>query len=221
MKKNTKPSWTLVIGDKNLSSWSLRPWLVLRASQIPFKEVLIRLDRPDTTQKIQKYSGLGKVPVLVVGDLKIWDSLAISEFVAEHAHESCELWPQQLETRALARSYVAEMHSGFESMRSQLSMDINLKIKVNHLTSGTVGDIQRVLLLWKTALDLHKGRFLFGDQFGVVDAFYAPVVLRFLSYGITIVDKKVNAYMKRVTTYGPLSEWIAAASRERPQISRF
>lgn len=205
----------IYIGDKNLSSWSMRPWLVLNQSGLKFSEHKILLDTPKTEANLKKNSPSMKVPVLQFGDLKIWDSLAICEFIAELAPDK-NLWPSDPFERALARSYVSEMHSGFTSLRGQLSMDIRLRMKINHLSPATLSDIRRILSLWKSALKNSKGPFLFGE-FGIVDAFYAPVVCRFISYGISIKDPVILKYMKTVTSQPHVSKWIAAAHKEKNQ----
>ncbi len=209
----------LVIGDKNLSSWSMRPWLVLKKSGLPHKETQILLDRPNTAREIQKHSPSGKVPVLHHGKTTVWDSLAIAEYLAELAPEA-QLWPRQASQRAVARSYVAEMHSGFSSLRSQLSMDIQLRIQIRHLTSGTISDIERILELWQLALKASGGPFLFGN-FGIVDAFYAPVVMRFVSYGIKIKNKQVLKYLEKIQNDNDVADWVREAKKEKPYFVEF
>jgi glutathione S-transferase len=209
MKKNY-----LVIGDYNLSSWSLRPWLVLKNSQLPIKVEQILLDRPTTAQQIKKYSPSGRVPVLHYGGVRIWDSLAICEFLAELAPEK-KLWPEDPMHRAIARSLVCEMHSGFQSLRSQLSMDINLRMNINHLNSSTVEDIKRIIHIWDQSIQNNGGPYLFG-HFTIADAFFAPVVMRFNSYGIKVENKNAIAYMQTIRSNKYMKEWIANAKRERP-----
>ena len=202
----------LAIGDKNLSSWSMRPWLALKTSKLSFEEKNIVLDRPDTAENIRKYSPSGRVPVLIHGKTTIWDSLAICEYIAELAPEA-ELWPELRHERAHARSIASEMHSSFSAIRSQLSMDIRLRMQVNHLTSDTVADIRRVVAIWKECLSKSSGPFLFG-KFTIADAFYAPIVMRFRSYGIDVLDKAPKDYMENVCNYAPVQEWVAGAERE-------
>ncbi len=207
----------LVIGNKNLSSWSLRPWLVLRASGLKFKEINIELDLPETTKNILQYSPTGKVPVLIHGDLHIWDSLAISEYIAELAVDLApekKLWPVDIHDRAMARAYVAEMHSGFTSLRSQLSMDISLRMNIKHLLPGTINDINRIISIWDTTLTNSKGPFLFGE-FGIIDAFYAPVVFRFQSYGIKIKNKKIQKYMQAILKLEIVQDWVKSSQNEK------
>ena len=210
----------LVIGDKNLSSWSLRPWLVMKASGLACEEILVRLDRPGTSAELAKYSASKKVPVLIDGGIPIWDSLAICERIAELVPNK-ELWPKASLDRAIARSYVAEMHSSFQNLRSQLSMDVSLQMSIKHLTGGTIEEINRILTLWASALGNYKSRYLFGDNFGIVDAFYAPVVLRFKSYGIKIEAESIQSYMEQVLSYTHLVDWIAAAKSESYENQKF
>lgn len=210
-------SLSLVIGDKALSSWSMRPWLALKASGLPFKEIKIPLDWPNTKKRILKYSPSGKIPVLIHGKHRIWDSLAICEYIAELAPQ---LWPAESGERALARSMVSEMHSSFQSLRDQLSMDLQMKTKILHLTPQTIRDIERILLLWQQALKKSKGPFLFGE-FSIADAFYAPVVFRFLSYGIDIKNKSALKYMKHIQAHPAVKSWYQAAQKEKPFTSKF
>lgn len=209
----------IVIGDQNLSSWSMRPWLALKASGLPHKQIKILLDRPDTARKIAEHSPTGKVPALRHGDLTVWDSLAICEYIAELAPDK-NLWPQNPQWRALARSYVAEMHSGFHSLRNQCGMDINLKINMNHLLPQTVNDIQRITAMWSQALKMSGGPYLFGE-FGIVDAFFAPVVTRFETYGIDVRDPQLRRYIQTVLKNPHMKEWIAGAKKEKPYRLRF
>lgn len=203
----------LVIGDKNLSSWSMRAWLAAKASKLQIEEILIPLDQPQTKTEIQKWSPSGRVPCLIDGDLQIWDSLAICEYLAELSDQ--KLWPKNPKERALARAYVSEMHSGFPGLRSQLSMDLRLKIEVRHLTAQTIADIERILFLWTQALKKSKGPFLFGE-FGIVDAFYAPVVFRFLSYGIQIKSEMIRKYMAEIQSHKHVKNWYKDGLAEKP-----
>lgn len=203
----------LIIGDKNLSSWSMRAWLVMKASELAFEENLILLDQPDTKMLLEQASPSSRVPCLIHNDLKIWDSLAICEYLSDLAPEK-NLWPQDKRQKAIARSYVAEMHSGFVSLRSQCSMDIRLKMEIRHLAPGTVDDIQRIIHLWKEALQNSGGPFLFA-KFGIVDAFYAPVVFRFLSYGIQIDSELIRKYMTEIQNNIYVREWVAEAHKEK------
>jgi glutathione S-transferase len=210
-----KEALSLVIGDKNLSSWSMRPWLVLKASGIPFKEIKIQLDTPSSKKEIAKHSPSGRVPTLIHGKTTVWDSLSICEYIAELAPDK-NLWPQNPAHRAVARSIVAEMHSGFAGLRNQLSMDIKLNIQLNHLTGDTIADIKRVLHIWHHSIKTNKGPFLLGKDFGIADAFYAPVVMRFKSYGIDVQDPLCLKYMKAISEYPAVREWVAEAKKEKP-----
>jgi len=209
----------IVIGDKNLSSWSMRPWLVLRSSGLPFRERRVLLDRPNTKRLLRQVSPTGRVPVLIHGKIKVWDSLAICEYLHELAPDQ-NLWPKSATDRALARSYVAEMHSGFQALRNQLSMEIQLRRKITHLMPDTVQDIKRILVLWRAALKRSGGPYLFG-AFGIVDAFYAPVVMRFASYAVDVRDPLINQYRKTMQKNPAVREWVAEAKKEKPLYLRF
>ncbi len=209
--------YTLVIGTKNWSSWSLRPWLALRATGAPFEEIVIGLRRPDTQDQIRKYTGSGRVPVLKIAEagktLTIWDSLAICETLAER-HPQAQLWPKDWDRRAQARAYAAEMHSGFADLREQLSMDFVRKIATPQLREETKKQIARIIGAWSDALSRHggEGGFLFGG-FSIADCMYAPVVSRFHSYGIE-VPAAVRAYMDRVLALPSMRDWAKASQGE-------
>lgn len=208
-----KPVFELIIGDKAYSSWSMRAWLIAVQSGLPFKETMIKLDAAKTAEQINKHSPSGKVPVLKHGKIQVWDSLAIAEYLHELSPEA-QLWPSDPALRALARSFTAEMHSGFQNLRSQLSMDLQLKTQARHLTAGTITDIHRILDMWKMALRQSEGPFLFGD-FCIADAFFAPVVFRFKSYGIQIKDKGLQTYMKNIEDHHGVQFWVAEALKEK------
>jgi len=168
----------LVIGNKRYSSWSMRPWLVLKAFGIPFEEVRILLDRPDTSSKIAEYSLAGRVPVLISGEMTIWDSLAICEFLAEQ-YPLMNLWPEDLAARAMARSICAEMHAGFSALRHEMSMDIQAYLPGQGRTAGSQSDIGRISEIWENCLSRFGAHaYLFGE-FSIADAYFAPVVMRF------------------------------------------
>lgn len=210
---SNKPVFDLVIGDKTFSSWSMRAWLVAVQSGLPFREINVQLDTKTTAQQIAKHSPLGKVPVLRHGKITVWDSLAIAEYLHELSPQA-QLWPADPELRAMARGYAAEMHSGFSSLRSQCSMDLRLKTKLTHLHKGTIADIERILEMWKVALKDNGGPYLFGE-FCIADAFFAPVVFRFLSYGIEIKDKKVLEYMDNIQEHHGVQFWVEEARKEK------
>lgn len=207
-----EPGLTLVIGNKNYSSWSMRPWVAMVAFNIPFHEVRVLLDQPDTSNKIAAFSAGGRVPVLLAGEMTIWDSLAICEYLAEQFPEK-HLWPQDVAARAMARSVCAEMHSGFSSLRSVMSMNIKGSYPGKGRTPGAQADIGRISEIWEECLSRfgHTG-FLFGE-FTIADAYYAPVVMRFHTYGVTL-PPALNAYCERVRSHPAVARWITEALAE-------
>lgn len=210
---SNKPVFDLVIGDKAYSSWSMRAWLVAVQSGLPFREINVPLDSAKTAAAIAKHSPSGQVPLLKHGKVKVWDSLAIAEYLHELSPQA-KLWPEDPGVRAVARSYAAEMHSGFTSLRTQLSMDLQLKSNARHLFPATISDIQRILDMWKFALKQSQGPYLFGD-FTIADAFFAPVVFRFISYGIQIKDKTILAYMENIQEHHGVQFWVEEALKEK------
>ena len=204
---------TLVIGDKNYSSWSLRPWLLMRQFGIAFNELLLPLDTTEFQQRIGRYSPTGRVPALHIGDEVIWDSLAICETVNER-WLSGRAWPADPKPRAAARSAAAEMHSGFSALRSQLSMDCKRRPGVPGWDAAAARDIARIEALWS---DLRSrfggaGEFLCGE-FGIVDAMFAPVCVRFRGYGPALGATALD-YMRLVLDLPAMREWQAAAEAE-------
>jgi glutathione S-transferase len=207
-----EPGLTLVIGNKNYSSWSMRPWVAMHAFNIPFQEVRVLLDQSDTANKIAAYSACGRVPVLLAGEMTIWDSLAICEYLAEQFPEK-HLWPQDVAARALARSVCAEMHAGFSSLRSTMSMSIKGSYPGKGRTPGTQADIGRISEIWEECLSrFGHHQFLFGE-FSIADAYYAPVVMRFQTYGVTL-PPALNAYCARVRAHPAVARWITEALAE-------
>jgi glutathione S-transferase len=202
----------LVIGDKNYSSWSMRPWLLVKHFGIPFEEVLIELDEPDTKASILAFSASGKVPCLVTDDgFAVWDSLAIAETLAERFPQHA-LWPRDANARARARSVSAEMHSGFDELRTHMPMNIR-KIKPGAgATPGALADVARIDALWRECLAASGGPFLFGE-FSIADAMYAPVVMRFNSYQPKL-SPEAAAYAQRVSALPAVAEWVEAGRRE-------
>jgi len=204
-------SLTLVIGNKNYSSWSLRPWLFMKHMGVEFQEVLIPLDTPETREQIDHYGPSGRVPVLRQGALCVWDSLAICEYVAELSGKG---WPQAREARAVARAVSAEMHSGFSTLRSLWPMNARTRNRRTAVAAGLEADIERIDEIWNDC----RGRFggggpwLFGE-YSVADAMYAPVVLRFNTYGARI-SQTARWYMASVLEDAPLQEWLQAAKQE-------
>ena len=208
---------TLVIGNKNYSSWSMRPWVAMTAFAIPFTEVRILLDQPDTQSRIAEFSAAGRVPVLVAGEMSIWDSLAICEYVAEQFPEK-HMWPQDVAARAMARSIVAEMHSGFADLRNAMSMNIRASLPGRGRTPNAQADIGRICEIWEECLArFGHHRFLFGD-FSIADAFYAPVVMRFKTYGVSLAPA-LQAYCKRVESHPAVARWINEALAETERAS--
>jgi len=205
----------LVIGNKAYSSWSLRPWLVLKQAGLAFAETVIPLRRSDSAVRIADHSPTGRVPCLVHDGLAIWDSLAICEYVAELAPDA-ELWPADRAARAVARSVSAEMHSGFVPLRSSMPMDLKRDRKGQGMTDATAADIARIEALWADARARFGtpagGPFLFGT-FTIADAMFAPVVTRLETYGVA-VSPESRAYMDAVLALPALREWIAAAKDE-------
>jgi glutathione S-transferase len=211
---------TLVIGNKNYSSWSLRPWLVLKQFGIPFTEIRIPLYGSDTKEKILRHSPAGKVPVLHDGDITVWDSLAICEYLAEHFPEQ-QLWPAPPAARALARSICAEMHTGFADLRQHMNMNIRGHFPGKGMTPEVAQDIERIQAIWRDcrARTAHGGSYLFG-AFSIADAFFAPVVSRFVTYAPAL-DDNARTYMQAVLALPTLQEWIAAAKAETETIPAF
>lgn len=192
-------AFTLVIGDKNLSSWSLRPWLLLRMLGAPFEEVPIRLDQPETKAEILRHSPAGRVPVLKHDGLAIWDTLAIVEYLGELYPG--RVWPEAAAERARARSLAAEMHAGFADLRNELPMDIGSRKHGHAYGDGAARDIARIAEIWSEA----KGQFLFGG-FGGVDAMYAPVATRFVTYGVAL-PAAAQRYADALLGLSPMREW--------------
>ena len=206
---------TLVVASKNYSSWSLRAYLALAHTGQPFREVLIVLDEPSTAANIAQYSPSGRVPALRHGTIAIWDSLSICEYLAE-TFPQARLWPQEREVRAVARSVVAEMHSGFSNLRQNMSMDIRARKPGKGRAPGVAEDIARIQALWNDcrARFGQGGPFLFG-HFTIADAFYAPVVTRFVTYGVEM-DAVSQAYRDTILELPALKTWTEAALKEPP-----
>lgn len=201
----------LITGDKRFSSWSLRPWVLMKVAGIPFEEEFIRLRQPDSKANILKRSPSGKVPTLIDGDLVVPDSLAICEYLAERFPEK-KLRPEDRVARARARAIVAEMHSGFPDLRNELSMDILATVPTPDLSDGAKTDVARVQAIWKEALTRSGGPFLFGE-FTIADAFYAPVVTRFLTYSVAM-DDVVRRYADTIMALPAMAEWKAGAEAQ-------
>ncbi len=202
----------LVIGNKNYSSWSLRPWLAMKMLGLAFEEKRIPLYGPGSTAQILAYSPSGKVPCLIDGEAVVWDSLAILEYLAERHPR---LWPSAREDRAKARSLAAEMHEGFPNLRTHMSMNVRKRYPGKGRAPEVVPELERVSAIWSGA----KGPFLFGE-FGAVDAMYAPVALRFRTYEVSLTGAAA-AYCEALLALAPMREWIQAAEHEAESIPKF
>jgi glutathione S-transferase len=212
------PNYTLVIGDKNLSSWSLRPWLALKQCGIPFTERRIRLRQPESKAAILAQSPSGKVPVLQTDGLVVGDSLAILEFLAER-HPNCGLWPKDAEARALARSFAAEMHAGFPTLRNDMSMDLMARLPTPPIGDELSSEIARIVAIWRETRRRYgaNGPFLFGG-FTNADAMFAPVATRFRTYGVDLArfgdDGSAAAYGEAILALPAMGEWTKGAEAE-------
>ena len=212
---------TLAIGNKNYSSWSMRPWMALKAAGIAFDEVEIPLyTGPADKQRILDFTPSGKVPVLVDGDVTVWDSLAIIEYLAERFPEA-GLWPQDVASRAHARSISAEMHSGFMALRNECGMNIHRPIRAKPLSDDAKANIARIQEIWTDCRAKYAGQgpYLFGAFTGA-DAMFAPVVHRFRTYAIDLTPP-VRDYMETMLANAAFQEWTTAALAETLVIERF
>ena len=209
---------TLVVGNKNYSSWSLRPWLAMKVLGLEFEERRVSLYVPGAKEQLLGCSPAGKVPILIDGERRIWDSLAILEYLAE-SHPS--LWPAAPAARALARSISAEMHSGFAALRQHMSMNIRKRHPGKGRTPESLADVARIVAMWSDCRARFgaAGPFLFG-AFGAADAMYAPVVLRFRTYAVEL-RPPCRAYADAVLALPALGEWIDAAGRETESLPQF
>jgi glutathione S-transferase len=210
----------LAIGNKNYSSWSMRPWLALRANDIPFVETVIPLytDDPADKERILSFSRAGKVPVLVDGDITVWDSLAIIEYVAERFPEK-KLWPDDVAARAHARAVCAEMHSGFMALRNECGMNLHRPVRAVTLSADAKANVARIEQIWRECRARYGGPFLFG-RIGAADAMYAPVVHRFRTYAIE-VSPETRAYMDTMMALPAFQEWTRDGIAETMLIARF
>jgi glutathione S-transferase len=203
----------LIIGNKNYSSWSLRPWIAMKVAGIAFEEEVISLDAPDFKARVGKVSGTGKVPALVDGGIHVWESLAILEYLAEK-FPAAGLWPADPSARAEARAIAAEMHAGFAAMRRHLPMNVWRPVKRRELTPEVEANVGRIEAVWTGCRRRFGagGPFLFGG-FGAADAMYAPVVSRFHTYAVA-VPPVARAYMDAVMALPAWGEWRSAAIKE-------
>ena len=211
---------TLVIGNKNYSSWSLRPWLFLKHHDIAFEEIRIPLYREDTAARIAEYSPAGKVPVLQDGDITVWESLAILEYLAERFPDT-HGWPSEPAARAEARAVAAEMHAGFPALRNHCGMNCRRPPAAKSLPEAVRKDVARIEQLWQVCRERHGGGgpWLFGG-FSIADAMYAPVALRFHTYRLASSDA-TGAYVQAVLAHPAVQAWMAAAVSEAETIAAF
>jgi glutathione S-transferase len=217
-RRMAETGYTLVIGDKNFSSWSLRPWLAMKAAGIPFAEEHVRLRQKETKQAILRHSPAGKVPALKSGGEVVWDSLAILEFLAER-HPDKYLWPEDPAARAAARSISAEMHAGFATLRNDMPMDLLARLPSPPIGEALASDIRRVVAIWKDARARFGsgGPYLFG-AFTNADAMYAPVATRFRTYGVDLAafgdDGTASAYAGAILAMPAMAAWTEGAEAE-------
>lgn len=210
--------YTLVIGNKAYSSWSLRPWLLMRHAGIAFDEVRIALYQGDYWEKLAQYSAAVKVPVLVDGDITVWDSLAICEYLAER-HADRSLWPAVAAARAHARAISAEMHSGFQALRSRMPMNVRASFPGAGRTPEAMQDVERIDALWSDSLQRYGGPFLCG-AFSIADAMYAPVATRFETYAV-VLSPPAGAYKDRLLALPAMRQWYEEARLESEVLPQY
>ncbi|MDB9312463.1 glutathione S-transferase family protein [Spirulina sp. CS-785/01] len=210
---------TLVIGNKNYSSWSLRSWLAMKQARLDFQEVRILLDTHKTHQEIRQYSPSGRVPVLLHDKMRIWESLAICEYVAETL--APQLWPSDPNAKAVARSVSAEMHAGFADLRRSMPMDCRSRFPGMGMNPSVQADINRIIEIWRHCRQTfgQGGDFLFGD-FSIADAMFAPVISRFVTYDVPL-DPISGAYARAVWELPAMQDWLYEASQEVEVIPSF
>jgi glutathione S-transferase len=212
---------TIYLGNKNYSSWSLRPWLVLKRTAVAFDEVVIPLYQSGSRETVLKYSPSGRVPALRHGDLTVWESLAICEYLAE-TFPNFELWPSDQAARARARSVSAEMQSSFRALREHFPMNVRSSFPNREFDPEIQADINRIMAIWRdcrTRYGEGKGDFLFG-QFTIADAMFAPVVTRFRTYKIEL-EREAEVYCDTIMALPAMQEWIAAAKNEPMIVEAF
>ena len=204
----TRP--VLVIGNKNYSSWSLRPWLLLRQHGVMFDEMRLPLDTPEFAGAIPRWSPSGRVPALRHGELVVWDSLAITEYLAERYGR---VWPLDPEARAFARCAAAEMHSGFSGLRNACSMVVGIRVELNEIGPALAADLERITALWTEGLSRFGGPFLAGKRFTAADAFFCPVAFRAQTYNI-LTEGVAGHYVQTLLDLTAMREWYNAALAE-------
>ncbi|WP_140919694.1 glutathione S-transferase family protein [Limnobaculum xujianqingii] len=202
--------YQLYIANKNYSSWSLRPWILLSQLGIPFEECIVPFDTGSNWEKFRRFSPSGKVPCLVDDQTIVWDSLAIAEYLAESYPE---VWPDSREARAWARCASAEMHSGFSVLRNSCPMSVGVRIRPHQLSESLITELARLSELWEQGLNQFGGPFLAGKKFTAVDAFFAPVAFRIQSYDLP-VSPAAKAYAERLLNLQSMMEWEEEALKE-------
>lgn len=208
---------TLVIGNKNYSSWSLRPWLAMKYNGLQFKEIRIPLYTPESKPKLQQYTPSGKVPVLLHGNQKVWESLAILEYLAEE-FPNLDWYPEDKTAKTIARSISAEMHGGFLKLRNNMPMNCRARQPGKGMALGVPQDIERITEIWQECRQKFGagGDMLFG-KFTIADAMYAPVVMRFVTYGVEL-NKVCKDYMEAILALPAMQEWVKAGEMEEEVI---
>lgn len=203
-------TYTLHIANKNYSSWSLRPWVLMKQLGIPFEEVLHPFVPNSDGRGFLSFSPSGKVPTLIDGDISVWESIAIVEYLADrHAN----VWPADPKARAWARSAAAEMHGGFSNLRNICGMNVGIRVKLHEVSAGLRGDLKRIEDLWHDGLTRFGGPFLAGNSFTAVDAFFCPVAYRIQTYNPPVGDE-ARAYARRLLALPAMEEWTRAALAE-------
>ena len=202
--------YTLYIGNKNYSSWSLRPWILMTELDLTFEETLIPFDDGDSWAKFRAFSPTGLVPCLHDGEHIVWESLAIAEYLAE-AHP--EVWPADKTARAWARSATAEMHAGFSALRNECPMTVGMRIELPAISAALARDLERIQELWQQGLDQFDGPYLAGSRFTAVDAFFAPVAFRVQTFDLPL-SATANAYVERLLALPGMQSWTNAALAE-------
>lgn len=202
--------YDLYISNKNYSSWSLRPWLLMRMLAIPFEERMVPFAQGSSWSSFRHFSPTGRVPCLVDRGTVIWDSLGITEYLAER-HDG--VWPADMQARAWARCAAAEMHSGFGALRERCTMNCGIRVRIDEMSDALRSDIARIGELWGEGLNRFGGPFLAGDRFTAADAFFAPVAFRIQTYGLTL-DPAAAAYAARLLDLPAMRSWQEAALAE-------
>ncbi|MEQ9900659.1 glutathione S-transferase family protein [Pectobacterium punjabense] len=202
--------YQLYIANKNYSSWSLRPWVLLKTLSIPFEEKQVVFAPGMAQPAFKAFSPTAKVPCLIDGETTVWDSLAITEYLAE---QHPDIWPADAKTRAWARCAAAEMHSGFTTLRNTCAMSCGVRVKLNEISPALSSDITRISELWQEGLTRFGGPFLAGKQFSAVDAFFAPVVFRIKTYQLT-VSLEAAAYCEHLLALPAMQQWLQDALAE-------